>query len=171
MSKITSGNSAVTASPMASPLSAMPGPLEAVTPIAPPNAAPMAAVAAAISSSAWIVRTRNRLCNASSCRMSLAGVIGYAPYTTGSFERWGRQDPPRERAIAGHRPVEPRRHLRCLDRVVLGEDLGGLAIGVARLEHARVRLGDGRVLCEPPLDPLERGLERPRVDPQIGRAH
>src|SRR2546426_11208920 len=64
------------------------------------------------------------------------------------------------------RSVEPRRHLRCLDRVILGEDLGGLAIGVARLEHARVRLGDGRVLREPPLDPLERGLERPRVDPR-----
>ncbi len=76
MSKITSGSSAVTASPMASPLSAMPGPLEAVTPMQPPKEAPIAAVAAAISSSAWNVRTRKRLCSASSCRMSLAGVIG-----------------------------------------------------------------------------------------------
>jgi len=76
MFRTTSGSSAVTARPMPSLLSAMPGPLEAVTPIAPPKEAPIAAVTAAISSSAWIVRTRKRLCMASSCRMSLAGVIG-----------------------------------------------------------------------------------------------
>ena len=38
-------------------LSAMPGPLEVVTASDPPNAAPMAEVIAAISSSAWNVRT------------------------------------------------------------------------------------------------------------------
>ena len=76
ISKITSGSSAVTASPMASPLSAMPGPLDAVTPRAPPKEAPMAEVAAAISSSAWNVRTRKLLCSASSSRMLLAGVMG-----------------------------------------------------------------------------------------------
>src|SRR5213083_3709655 len=48
MSKITSGSSAVTARPIASPLSAMPGPLDPVTPMAPPKAAPIAAVTAAI---------------------------------------------------------------------------------------------------------------------------
>ena len=69
----------MTASPIASVLSAMPGPLDAVTPIAPPYAAPIAEVTAAISSSAWNVRTPNRLCRASSWRMSLAGVIGYEP--------------------------------------------------------------------------------------------
>ena len=79
ISKMTSGSSAITARPIPSPLSATPGPLEPVTPIAPPKEAPMADVTAAISSSAWIVRTRKRLCSASSCRMSLAGVIGYAP--------------------------------------------------------------------------------------------
>ena len=47
-----------------------------MTAIAPPNAAPMAEVMAAISSSAWNVRTPKFLCRASSCRMSLAGVIG-----------------------------------------------------------------------------------------------
>ena len=73
---ITTGNSAITARPMASPLSAMPGPLEAVTPMAPPKAAPMIEPMAAISSSAWKVRMRKRLCRASSWRMSLAGVIG-----------------------------------------------------------------------------------------------
>ena len=64
------------ARPIASPLRAMPGPLEAVTPIAPPNAAPIAAQMAAISSSAWNVRTPKFLYLLSSCRMSLAGVIG-----------------------------------------------------------------------------------------------
>ncbi len=54
----------------------MPGPLEVVTDMAPPNAPPMAAVIAAISSSAWNVRTPKFLCRANSCRMSLAGVIG-----------------------------------------------------------------------------------------------
>ena len=54
----------------------MPGPLDVVTAIAPPNAAPMAEVMAAISSSAWNVRTPKFLCCDSSCRMSLAGVIG-----------------------------------------------------------------------------------------------
>ena len=71
-----SGSSVITARPMPSPLSAMPGPLEAVTAIAPAKAAPIVAVMAAISSSAWNVRTSKFLCRASSCRMSLAGVIG-----------------------------------------------------------------------------------------------
>jgi hypothetical protein len=83
MSKITSGSSAITARPIASPLSAMPGPLEAVTPMAPPKDAPTAEVTAAISSSAWKVRTLNRLCIASSSRMLEAGVMGYAPKTMG----------------------------------------------------------------------------------------
>ena len=73
---MTIGSSVITARPIASPLSAMPGPLVAVTAMAPPNAAPMADVIAAISSSAWNVRTPKFLCRASSCRMSLAGVIG-----------------------------------------------------------------------------------------------
>jgi hypothetical protein len=52
-----SGSSVITARPMPSALSAMPGPLEVVIAIAPPNAAPIAEVTAAISSSAWKVRT------------------------------------------------------------------------------------------------------------------
>ena len=62
----------------------MPGPLDVVTASAPPNAAPSAAPMPAISSSAWKVRTPKRLCLLSSCRMSLAGVIGYAPRNSGS---------------------------------------------------------------------------------------
>ena len=57
MSRMTSGSSSVTASPIASCLSTIPGPLEVVTPSEPPNDAPSAAPAAAISSSAWNVRT------------------------------------------------------------------------------------------------------------------
>ena len=53
-----------------------PGPLVVVTPRWPPNAAPIADAMAAISSSAWNVRTPNDLCFDSSWRMSDAGVIG-----------------------------------------------------------------------------------------------
>ena len=54
----------------------MPGPEVLVTASEPPNEAPSAAPMAAISSSAWNVRSPNLLCLASSCRMSEAGVIG-----------------------------------------------------------------------------------------------
>ena len=53
------GSSVEMARPMASVLSAMPGPDDEVTPSEPPNDAPMAAQAAAISSSAWKVVTPN----------------------------------------------------------------------------------------------------------------
>src|SRR4029450_5749124 len=39
----------------------------------------------------------------------------------------GRENAPRQGAIARHRPVESGRHLRGLDRVVLAEDLRRLA--------------------------------------------
>ena len=62
--------------PAALVVSATPGPLEPVTPMAPPNAAPMAEVTAAISSSAWKVRTPKFFWRDNSWRMSDAGVIG-----------------------------------------------------------------------------------------------
>jgi hypothetical protein len=71
-----SGSSVATAKPTVSLFSDTPGPLVVVTPSEPPKAAPSAAPTPAISSSAWNVRTPNRLCLLSSCRMSLAGVIG-----------------------------------------------------------------------------------------------
>jgi hypothetical protein len=49
---MTKGNSVITARPMASCLSATPGPLVPVNPTLPAKAAPMAAQTAAISSSA-----------------------------------------------------------------------------------------------------------------------
>ena len=76
MSQMISGSSTETASPIVSVLSVMPGPEVVVTPRAPPKAAPSAAPTPAISSSAWKVRTPNRLSLDSSCRMSEAGVIG-----------------------------------------------------------------------------------------------
>ena len=76
MSQMISGSSTDTASPMVSCFSTMPGPEVVLTPRAPPKAAPSAAPTPPISSSAWNVRTPNRLCLASSCRMSEAGVIG-----------------------------------------------------------------------------------------------
>ena len=81
---ITIGSSNVTASPIVSVLRSSPGPLVHVTPRAPPNAAPSAIDAAAISSSAWIVRTPRSCRRDSECRSSEAGVIGYAPNTSGS---------------------------------------------------------------------------------------
>ena len=51
------GSSSAAARPIVSALRSIPGPLVAVTPSAPPNAAPSAMPAAAISSSAWTVRT------------------------------------------------------------------------------------------------------------------
>src|SRR5687768_15313785 len=56
-STMTTGSSVMTAKPIASALSAMPGPDVPVQPSAPPNEAPIAAPIAAISSSAWNVIT------------------------------------------------------------------------------------------------------------------
>ncbi len=75
-STTTSGSSSITARPMVSIFSAMPGPEVVVTPSAPPYAAPRAAPMPAISSSAWNVVTSKFLCFDSSWRMSEAGVIG-----------------------------------------------------------------------------------------------
>ena len=73
---ITIGSSSITASPIVSVLRSSPGPDVHVTPSAPPNAAPSAIDAAAISSSAWIVRTPRSWRRDSSCSSSEAGVIG-----------------------------------------------------------------------------------------------
>ena len=75
-SMTTSGSSVITARPIDSDFSAMPGPEVVVTPRLPANAAPMAAPIPAISSSAWKVVTPNDLCLLSSWMMSDAGVIG-----------------------------------------------------------------------------------------------
>ena len=87
----TSGNSVITARPMVSDFSAMPGPDVVVMPSEPPYDAPSAAPMPAISSSAWNVVMPKFLCLDSSCRMSDAGVIGYVPSTIGRCGRW----PPR----------------------------------------------------------------------------
>ena len=75
-STTTSGSSAITASPSASCLSTMPGPLVVHTPSTPAKEAPIAALIAAISSSAWKVFTPKCRKRATSCSTSLAGVIG-----------------------------------------------------------------------------------------------
>ena len=72
----TSGSSTITARPIASDLSVTPGPDVPVIASAPPYDAPIAAPIAAISSSAWNVRTPNCLYPDSWWRMSDAGVIG-----------------------------------------------------------------------------------------------
>ena len=73
---MTIGSSSATASPIVSCLRSRPGPLVPVTPRCPPNDAPSAMPAAAISSSAWSVRTPKFFRFDSSCSSSEAGVIG-----------------------------------------------------------------------------------------------
>ncbi len=73
---ITMGSSVMTPRPMASPLRQMPGPLLAVAAISPAKAAPHTDDMAAISSSAWKVRTPKFFIIDNSWRISLAGVIG-----------------------------------------------------------------------------------------------
>ena len=73
---ITSGSSVITARPIASPFSAMPGPELLVTPSCPAQLAPMAEQIAAISSSAWKVVTPNSFSRTRWWRMADAGVIG-----------------------------------------------------------------------------------------------
>jgi hypothetical protein len=99
MSTTSSGSSRLMARPRASPFSARPGPLVVVTPRWPPNAAPIADAMAAISSSAWNVRTPNDLCFDSSWRMSDAGVIGYEPRKIGSPLCWPAATRPQASAV------------------------------------------------------------------------
>ncbi len=61
---------------MVSLFKARPGPLVPVTASLPVKEAPTAAAAAAISSSAWKVKTLKFLCFDNSCNISDAGVIG-----------------------------------------------------------------------------------------------
>ena len=70
------GNSRAMARFMPSLFRATPGPLVPVTASAPPKAAPMTEPMAAISSSAWKVRTSKLRSGARAWRMSLAGVMG-----------------------------------------------------------------------------------------------
>ena len=78
-SMTTSGSSSITARFMASDLRQMPGPDVEVAANAPANDAPMALAHPEISSSHCTVITPSDLCLASSCRMSVAGVMGYEP--------------------------------------------------------------------------------------------
>src|SRR5437763_6585159 len=72
----TRGSSVVIARPRASVFSATPGPELDVTPSAPAKDAPIAEQMAAISSSAWKVRTPYALRAARLCRIEDAGVMG-----------------------------------------------------------------------------------------------
>ena len=64
---------------MASLFKHTPGPEVVVTAKAPANAAPTADAQPAISSSHCTVFTPKDLCLANSCKISVAGVIGYEP--------------------------------------------------------------------------------------------
>src|SRR5690606_40664890 len=80
---ISNGISRITARHIASTVNAIPGPEVVVTASDPPYAAPIADEIAAISSSAWKVRTPKFLWRLNSCRISDAGVMGYEPKNNG----------------------------------------------------------------------------------------
>jgi hypothetical protein len=117
-STITSGSSSATASEIVSPFSATPG-------TGRRGDAQRAAVRGAQRGAdrgdlvlACMVMTPNFLCLDSSCRMSDAGVIGYAPRNTGSRDRTPAATRPSARAgVAGDVAVVAGRHLRRLDLV------------------------------------------------------
>ena len=75
----TSGSSSITARLIASDFRHIPGPEVEVAARAPAKEAPTALAQADISSSHCTVMAPHDLCFASSCRMSVAGVIGYEP--------------------------------------------------------------------------------------------
>ena len=145
----------------------MPGPLLAVTDIAPANAAPIVAVIAAISSSAWNVSTSKFLCLASSSRMLLAGVIGYAPRNNRlPLSRAAAIRPIGQRRVAHDAGVLAGRQLR-LGNVKLRVDrLDRVAVVIAGLQRRRVRLRHFRLLAELLVDESQRRIQRPIVQPE-----
>ena len=152
---------------MASPLSAMPGPLDAVTPRAPPKEAPMADgrrgdLVLGLERPHPEALVQRQLLEDAARRRD-----GVGPEDDGDLRALrGGEEAPGQRAIARHAPVGARRHLRGLDAVVLGEHLRRLTEGMAGLEHADVRLDVGLVLGEALLDGVEGRIERTRVDPR-----
>ncbi len=78
----------------------------------------------------------------------------------------GGQHAERGRLIAGDVAVGPGREVGRGNAVVGVEDLGRLAEGVARLECPLVRLGDDRPLAELVVDPADRPVHFPAVQPE-----
>ena len=159
------GSSNVTASPIVSVFRSSPGPDVHVTPSAPPNAAPSAIDAAAISSSAWIVRTPMSCRRDSACSRSDAGVIGYAPNTSGSpLLIDAAIEPERGRVGAVDVAVRARRDLGVrVDRDLHVDQLRRLAEAPAGPERGQV--GGHDVTGELGADPLLRDLGRAVVEP------
>ena len=163
-STMISGSSRETARPIASDLSATPGPDVVVTPSAPPYAAPMAAPMPAISSSAWKVVTPNvwflaQLVQDVRRRGDRVRAEEQRQPGTAATRRSGRS------ASAGL-PVMlryvARRHRRRCDLVLDREGLRGLAERPARLERGQVRGEDLGLACELAAQELERALGRAR---------
>ena len=164
---ITSGSSVITARPMASLFSAMPGPLEAVTAMAPPNAAPMAEVTAAISSSAWkradaeVLVPHQLVQDVAGRRDRVAAVEQLAAAALG-----GRHQAPGQGLVAGDVAIQAGGQLGLVDRVLAGHGVGRFAVVVAGLQGPAVGLGHGRHLAELFVDVAQRRLERAVVEPE-----
>ena len=76
------------------------------------------------------------------------------------------QEAERRRLVAGDVPIDARVELRRPDAVVGVERLGRLAERVAGLERALVRLGDDRSRPELAVDPVDRRVHAPLVQPE-----
>ena len=146
----TIGSSSISARPIVSAFRSIPGPLVAVTPSAPPKAAPSAMPAAAISSSAWIVRTPMLL-----VARELVQELGRGrDRVAGEHQRQARADargdqPERGRLRAVDVAVGAGRDVgRRVDAVLDVDQLGRLAEVPARAERGQVGLQRPRLVDE-----------------------
>ena len=164
----TSGSSSIAARPIVSAFRSMPGPLVAVTPSAPPKAAPSAIPAAAISSSAWIVRTPSA-CVARELVQQLGGgrdrVAGEQQRQPAA--RRGGDQAERGRGRAVDLAVGAGRDVgRRGDAVLHVEQLGRLAEAPAGAEGGEVGRQRRRLGGELRLDPALGDVGRAAVEPR-----
>ncbi len=153
--------------PIVSALRSMPGPLVAVTPRWPPNAAPSAMSAAAISSSAWTVRTPNCLWRDERVQQLRCGrdrIAGVEELQPALHARGDQAERERGGAVdvavgAGRRPARPRSRSgrRAARRSRRSCSPRGTRRGWRRLTGGCV----GELL----LDPVDRRLGRAAVHP------
>ncbi len=163
---MTMGSSMLRARPIVSPLSAIPGPEVVVNDRLPPKAAPRAAPAPAISSSAWKVRRAEVFLTAEFVEDVRRRSDRIAAEEDGQATEFpGGDDAPGGCGVAGDVGVVPGFLGGRLHHVLVGEHLGGLAVGVARLQRRQVGRYDLGRVGELRFDPVDRGLERPGVHP------
>ena len=165
------GSSVITARPMPSPLSAMPGPLEAVTAIAPANEAPIVAghgrnLVLGLEGDDVEVLVLGELVEDVAGRRDRVA----AEEQPLAAEAGGGHQSPGQGLVAHDAAVRAGRQLGFGDVVLRVDRLDRFAVVVAGLEGGRVGLGDFGPLAELVLDVAERRIERPVVEP-IDQSH